>query len=179
MPHINTGPGEIDETASGFILHMKGNEPTVLLHEHKKMHTLMQPGGHREIRDTPWQTVLKEILEETGFTADQLTVMQPRQRLRHLTGPVLHPLPFCENTHNFPGLDHRHSDHVYALAADSPTPKQAPGSGESQEFLWVTDAQLQALPSDRIHEDIREMAYYALTVIATEWEQVPLSEFAV
>jgi 8-oxo-dGTP pyrophosphatase MutT (NUDIX family) len=178
MPHINNGPGEIDETASGFIMRLDGAEPKLLLHEHRKLHTLLQPGGHRGKRDTPWQTVLKEILEETGYAAVQLTVLQPPKRLTHLTGPVLHPLPFCENTHGFPGIDHRHTDRVYAFCTES-LPEHVPEQGESNEFTWVTAAELQALPADRIHQDIREMGAYALTVVATEWDRVPISEFEI
>jgi 8-oxo-dGTP pyrophosphatase MutT (NUDIX family) len=55
MPHIHTGPGEHDHTASAVIIRNESDGPKVLLHLHKKLNRLLQPGGHVELHETPWQ----------------------------------------------------------------------------------------------------------------------------
>lgn len=101
MPHIHTEPGQHDQTASAFIIRTDTPEPAVLFHMHKKVHILLQPGGHIELHETPWQAVLHEIHEETGYELSQLTILQPQQRIRTLSGAVNHPMLINQNTHLF------------------------------------------------------------------------------
>lgn len=82
MAHIHTNPGEHDLTASAFIVRDDFEEPRLLLHMHKKLHILLQPGGHVELNENPWQAIEHELREETGYTFDELEVLQPKDRLR-------------------------------------------------------------------------------------------------
>lgn len=175
MPHIHTNPGEHDSTVSAFIVRLDTPEPQLLLHQHKKYHRLMQAGGHVELIETPWQTVLHEVTEETGYDPSQLEIMQPPLRLRSLRYATLHPVPVCDNTHEAaPG--HLHSDRSYAFAAYS-DPAHEPGEGESTEFRWISLEELDELPETEIGSLVRDVGAYVLQVCVPQWERVPLSEF--
>src|SRR5437879_1527745 len=101
MPHIHTKPGQHDHTASAYIVRIDGKEPKILLHKHKKSGKYQQFGGHIELDETPWQAVLHEIKEESGYDAKQLMLLQPKERLKSLGDADQHPVPVCHNTHTF------------------------------------------------------------------------------
>lgn len=50
MAHIHTNPGEHDLTASAFIVRDDFAKPRLMLHMHKKLGVLLQPGGHEAYR---------------------------------------------------------------------------------------------------------------------------------
>jgi len=175
MAHIHTNPGEYDGTSSALIMRFDTPEMQLLLHVHKKFKRLMQPGGHVELTETPWQAVLREVIEETGYSLGQLTLLQPKQRLTHLSHGTLHPVPVCESSHQI-GDEHRHTDRAYAFATNSP-PSCLPAAGESTKFLWINTGELSRLPQSEIGSDIREIGLYALNHCALEWERVPLNMF--
>lgn len=175
MPHIHTGPGEHDFTASALIIRLDTPKPELLLHSHKKFNKLMQPGGHIELTETPWQAILHEIIEETGYDPNQLELLQPKQRLRRLSQATLHPVAVCENTHAI-GEDHWHTDRLYAFTTGS-LPMHKPGENEATVFKWVTAEELERLPDSEVGNPVKEFGRYALTVVIREWERVPLSDF--
>ena len=49
----------------------------VVLHRHKRLGLWLQPGGHLEPGETPWEAAARESIEETG-----LQVYWPRDRSR-------------------------------------------------------------------------------------------------
>lgn len=175
MPHIHTNPGEFDVTASALVMRFDSAKPRLLLHVHKKFGRLMQPGGHVELTETPWQAVLHELIEETGYSLDQLKLLQPKQRLRSLSHGTLHPVPVCESSHSI-SEDHQHTDRAYAFATQS-LPIGLPAAGESTDFTWVNSDELRGLSQSEIGSDIREIGLYALHICALEWEQLPLTAF--
>lgn len=67
MSHIHPGHGQHDICVSAYIV-LLGDESKMLLHKHRKLGTLLQFGGHVELDETPWQAVLREIMEESGLT---------------------------------------------------------------------------------------------------------------
>jgi len=177
MAHIHTNPGEHDQTASAFIVRTDRTEPELLLHVHKKLGVLLQIGGHVELTETPWQAVCHEVVEETGYSLDQLKLLQPRLRMKSLEGATLHPLPVVYNTHNFdPESIHKHTDVSYVFVTDS-DPNGLPANGESTIFRWVNLKQLRALDKGVIFENVREIGEFILTDILKEWQIVELSEF--
>jgi 8-oxo-dGTP pyrophosphatase MutT (NUDIX family) len=103
MSHIHTKLGEHDVTSSAFIVRFDTPKPQLLLHQHKSLGKLLQPGGHVELTENPWQSVLREITEETGYELSQLQVLQPKDRLASLANAILHPVAVCVNTHDFGG----------------------------------------------------------------------------
>lgn len=61
-----TKPGEKHLTASALLI-AKSSSPQVLLLHHKKHDSWLQPGGHVEPDENPWQTAVRETWEETGI----------------------------------------------------------------------------------------------------------------
>lgn len=175
MPHIHTEPGQHDQTVSALIIRLDTPQPQLLLHLHKKYGKWMQPGGHIELSESPWQAVLHEITEETGYVLDQLQLLQPSERLQSINGAVVHPVALVENTHKAGGDDHYHSDRAY-LFATTTLPQNTPDEGESTDFKWVTAEELQKIPVSELTYQIREIGLYALST-GRSWERVPLSDF--
>ncbi len=93
-----------------------------ILHWHKRLGGWMQPGGHVDPGESPWQAAARETVEETG-----LPVRHPR------TGPLLIHL----DAH--PAGMHFHLDLRYLLLSDDVEPSPPPG--ESQQVRWFTLAE--------------------------------------
>lgn len=177
MAHIHTGSGEHDQTASAFIVRTDHNDPRLLLHMHKKLGVLLQPGGHVELRENPWQAIRHEIEEETGYELSQLVLLQPRDRLGRLTGARLHPVAVCQNTHDFAGnSEHRHTDTAYAFLAQG-APRGLPADGESSDLRWLSANELEELGENEIFEDVREIGQFVLLTCLRDWEKVPVDEY--
>ncbi len=89
----------------------------VVLHLHKRLGIWMQPGGHVDPGEQPWEAALRETREETG-----LLVRHPNggPELIHLDA---HPA----------GL-HYHLDLRYLLLSEDVDP--APPPGESPDVRW-------------------------------------------
>ena len=175
MAHIHDKPGQYDVTSSAFIVRLDTDQPRLLLHLHKKMGKLFQPGGHVELHETPWEAICHEIIEETGYDIGQLEILQPKgffiKKLAHST---VHPVSFCHSSHGFEiWPDHFHTDSAYAFVADG-GPKNKPTDGESTDLRWFTVDELKAIDSSIILEDIRTMGIDVLTTILKEWEPTPL-----
>jgi len=176
VPHIHTERGQHDLTASAFIVRLDTPEPTLFLHRHKKLGTFLEFGGHVELDQTPWQAVVDEVEAESGYTPEQLKVLQPEAVLTKLTGVVLHPYPLCVMTHAFDDT-HFHTDIEYLLVASSP-PNKPVGEGESTDLRAFTQAELLALDPSEVPENIREMAAFIFTVCLSEWATTDLARFA-
>ena len=102
-------------TASGVVADRAG----VLLHRHKRLGMWIQPGGHIEAGETPWDAARRESEEETGLHFAGWAGEAP---LLHLD---VHP----------GGQGHVHLDLRYALRVEGDrTP--APPEGESQDVRW-------------------------------------------
>ena len=123
MPHIHTEPGQHDHTVSAYIIRYQDDVPYLLLHRHKKYKKLMQPGGHVELNETPWQAMRHEIVEETGYDLSQLKLLQPPVAPLSFRAPntTVMPMPLLHNSHfvRDPTIDgHYHDDMVYAFVTD-------------------------------------------------------------
>lgn len=174
MPHIHTGPGEHDQTASAFIVRIDGDEPRLLLHRHKKLGVFIQFGGHVEVNENPWQALAHEVREESGYELGQLTLLQPPHVPRSLTGVVLHPTPAALMTHDF-SESHNHTDHQFAFTTLQ-TPAHPVAEGESEEIREFTRAELLD-PKASIPENVREMSIFILDTCLKWWEPVDPLEF--
>jgi 8-oxo-dGTP diphosphatase len=175
MSHIHTEEGQYDFTSSAFIVRLDTPEPQLLLHMHKKIGKLLQAGGHVELNENPWEAVLHEIVEETGYGLDQLSVLQPKQiPIVALPDGVVLPVPACTSTHGFdlwPG--HLHTDMAYVFVTNS-LPKNLPAEGESDELQWFTLKELDNVDESLIVENIRMIGKAALTIFLEEWEAIEL-----
>jgi 8-oxo-dGTP pyrophosphatase MutT (NUDIX family) len=104
-------------TASAIVIGPKG----VLLHRHKRLGLWLQPGGHIEPGETPWEAARREAMEETG-----LELKWPSAQ---------HPPPLAHVDVHAAANSHTHLDLRYLLApAGDDTPD--PPAGESQDVRW-------------------------------------------
>ncbi len=101
-------------TASAIVVGPLG----VLLHFHKKLHLWLQPGGHIEENEAPWDAAPREVYEETGLRASAVAG---------------EPRVFHVDVH--PAGTHLHLDLRYLLTASG---APAPPPGESQLVRWFS-----------------------------------------
>lgn len=100
----------------------------VLLHFHKRLHMWLQPGGHVEPGETPWEGALRESVEETGLA------------LRFAATPTgdATPPPLVHLDVHPAAKGHTHLDLRYLLTPADPDADPAPPPGESQQVRWFT-----------------------------------------
>jgi 8-oxo-dGTP pyrophosphatase MutT (NUDIX family) len=176
MAHIHTEPGQHDHTVSAYIVRL-GSEPKILLHKHKILGCYIQFGGHIELDENPWQAVKHEILEESGYEIDQLRILQPKTRIKKVSGygRNLHPLPVTYMTHVF-DKTHNHIDISYVFVTDE-LPRHKPAEGESQKINAFSKKQVQNLGDDEIFQNIQEVCTFILEECLDSWEQVDPKDF--
>lgn len=105
-------------TGSAIVIGPRG----VVLLKHRRLGLWLQPGGHIEVGETPWEGARREAIEETGLElqfAETDDVGIP-----HLVHVDVHD----------GGRGHTHLDLRYVLQGDACDPD--PPAGESQEIGW-------------------------------------------
>jgi 8-oxo-dGTP pyrophosphatase MutT (NUDIX family) len=116
--------GPVHVTGSGLVTGPRG----VLLLRHRKLGIWVQPGGHLEGTETPWEAARRESEEETGLL------------LQLVGGPV----PPLLHVDVHPAGGHTHLDlryHLTVVGDDTPRPP----AGESQELGWYGDDEALAV----------------------------------
>lgn len=127
-------------------------------------------GGHIELDETPWQSIVHELREESGYDIDQVQLLQPSLRIRSLSGAIVHPIPFAYNTHPVPG-EHFHTDTGHVVVTTE-LPHHQPASGESTDLRLFTRAEVEALKMDKSLENVREIILYIFDNILDNWQPV-------
>jgi 8-oxo-dGTP pyrophosphatase MutT (NUDIX family) len=114
-------------TGSGFVV---GSRGVVLLH-HLKFAMWVQPGGHLDPGETPWDAARREVSEETGLDVEFLGGAP------ELTHVSVHDVPD----------GHTHLDLRYLFDGGDADP--SPPADESQDVYWFSwpDAIATAEPS--------------------------------
>ena len=137
---------------------------------------MYQFGGHVELDEKPWQTIVQELREETGYDIDQLTILQPKNGLRSLTKSNVHPLPIVTDTHRIPNKsDHYHTDIEYVLTTDQ-KPRHKPVKGESTDIKVLTLREVKSLKSEAFLY-IPEIYEYIHKKVLGKWEIVNTNVF--
>lgn len=158
MGHIHDEINGHDSTVSAFILLEDQGELKILLHRHRKLGLWFQPGGHVERDQNPWQAIAHEIRDESGYELEDLFVLQTASPLAELS-EVTHPVPLFYRSHRYMAAEpaHFHTDATYGFLAGA-LPSKAPAPGESQELQWFSSGELDLLPPESIHEDVKTIA---------------------
>jgi 8-oxo-dGTP pyrophosphatase MutT (NUDIX family) len=104
---------QVHVTGSAIVSGPRGT----VLHWHKRLGGWLQPGGHVDPGEAPWQAAVRETVEETGL-------------------PVRHPAagPLLIHLDAHPAGPHFHLDLRYLLLSDDVEPSPPPG--ESQQVSW-------------------------------------------
>jgi 8-oxo-dGTP diphosphatase len=143
---------------------------------HRKLDKLLTIGGHIELNETPWQAIKHELEEESGYKLAQLTLLQPKQRIKTLSDATLHPYPVAINTHNITD-SHMHTDISYAFVTEQ-EPLGDIGLGESRDLRWLTQAEMNDLSKLEIYGNTKETYNFLLDECLSSWEHVPTDTFA-
>ena len=115
-------------TGSAVVVGRRGT----VLHLHKRLGRWLQPGGHLEPGEPPWDAAHREGEEETGLALDHPS---PGPRLVHLD---VHPAT----------AGHAHLDLRYLLLAPDVDPK--PPRGESPMARWYSWDEALAVADDAL-----------------------------
>ncbi|CAN5585819.1 hypothetical protein BH18ACT3_BH18ACT3_06330 [soil metagenome] len=115
----NSSPVHV--TGSAVIVGTKG----VVLHRHRRLGIWIQPGGHIDDGETPWEAARREAGEETGLPV----------RFSHVDGGRDGRSPALLHVDVHPGpKGHTHLDLRYLMESDDVAPM--PAEGESDEVHW-------------------------------------------
>lgn len=107
-------------TGSAIVIGPRG----VLLLKHKRLGIWLQPGGHIDPGETPWDAARREAREETGLAVD-------------FAGPFDDGIPELIHVDvHAGGRGHTHLDTRYLMDGGDADP--SPAADESQEVDWFT-----------------------------------------
>lgn len=121
-------------TVSGFVV----DGDRTLLHWHRKIQLWLPPGGHIEPNEDPVQAVMREVLEETGISADVVS----HEAVSHVSNVSYLPVPLKIIVATVAEGPHQHIDMSYALR-----PRDGVGRVAAEQdhgFVWVSAAQLRS-----------------------------------
>jgi 8-oxo-dGTP pyrophosphatase MutT (NUDIX family)/L-amino acid N-acyltransferase YncA len=126
-------------TASAIVTSDAG----VLLHRHKRLSMWLQPGGHMDADETPWDAARRETIEETGIAPVAGALMGSTENT--LVHVDVHPGP----------RGHTHLDLRYQFTSPAIAPN--PPEGESQEVAWFSWADAIAIAEPGLEGVLRAL----------------------
>ncbi len=128
-------------TGSAIVVGPRG----VVLLRHKRLGLWLQPGGHVDPGETPWEGALREAREETGLEVSFVEVDDAG------IPPIVHVAVHAG------GRGHTHLDLRYLVHGGSADP--CPPEGESQEIGWFDwTSAIERASDDRLTALLRHLA---------------------
>lgn len=119
-------------TGSAIVVGPRG----VILLKHKRLGMWLQPGGHVDPGEAPWEAAVREAEEETGLPVVLESAGHP---------PALVHVDVHDG-----GRGHTHLDLRYVVHVDG-DPDPAPPAGESQDVYWFAwPAAIERASDDRL-----------------------------
>jgi 8-oxo-dGTP pyrophosphatase MutT (NUDIX family) len=109
-----------------------------VLHLHKRLGMWLQPGGHIDAGEAPWEAAVRETMEETGLLG------------RHPQGG---PALFHLDAH--PAGEHFQLDLRYLLLCEDVAP--SPAAGESQQVSWFGLDEALAIADEGLVDGLRRL----------------------
>lgn len=159
MPHIHTKPGEIDRTATVYIVHVPSKR--VLLRLHDKYQILLPPGGHIENYQTAPEAAIAEASEEVGL---EVTLWKGNQLFEYENKNYLELVPpVALNVHSILA-EHHHEDHVYFATTETMDIVEPGGREKSGGCFWLTKEEI--LGRTDLQEQVKLYALKALETLA-------------
>ena len=119
-------------TGSAFMI----SEAGLLLHLHKKIQLWIQPGGHLDRGESPFEAAKRESFEETGIAA------KFEQEIFHL------------DVHETPN-GHVHYDFRYLAYCENVAPN--PGENESQDVKFFSERECQNIDDPALKGAIQKL----------------------
>lgn len=134
--------------ASAFVINPENKK--ILLVKHKQWNRWLQPGGHMEDNETPEETAVREVFEETGIRIHLIGERFPRE------DDMIRPLGIQCNRKDTGDIQF---DIIYAGVPNNleETPVM---SDESTDIGWFTRQELERLS---VFPDVRITMDYILT----------------
>ena len=127
-------------TVSALIFSDRGE---VLLVKHKKLGVWLYPGGHIDENETPDETLLREVKEETGLSIEVIDTRD--QELGNKNVEVLHnPYAILCEFIPLPNDPHYHIDVIYQCRAKSREELQL-NNKESENIGWFSQEKIDEL----------------------------------
>lgn len=139
--------------ASAFVINPDNKK--ILLVKHGTFNKWLQPGGHMEDGETPEETAMREVYEETGLRIHLLGERFPRE------DDLIRPLGIqCNRKEN----GDRHFDIIYAAVPNN-ADADLLMSNESKGIGWFSRSELENLP---VFPDVKITMDYILKTYFNE-----------
>jgi len=144
-------------TSTAYIVSKIGKVYKVLLHKHKKQQIWIGVGGHLEEGENPYQTVLREVKEETNLDIKILA----KGKLLKIKGVEQIPEPVAILEETIPDHpsepSHIHMDFIYFALCKNPQKIKM-----TEEFAWFSKKDLK---DDRIRKEVFYFANQILNLV--------------
>ncbi|MBI2017519.1 NUDIX domain-containing protein [Candidatus Daviesbacteria bacterium] len=143
-------------TSTAYIVAKIGSQIKVLLHKHKKQGIWIGIGGHIEEGENPYQTVLREVKEETNLDIKIISY----EKLIKIKGVKQFPSPVAILEETIPDHSsepsHIHIDCIYLAFCKKPKDIKM-----NEEFAWFAKKDLK---DSRIR---KEVFYFANKLLSS------------
>ncbi len=147
---MNPQPNERHSTASAILV--TPDRSKMLLIFHYKLNVWLQPGGHQEWDETPWDAAVRECQEETGI---DISTVQRYDVWDEVVRVV--PQPFMIQEQRIPARkdqpEHFHLDSMYVV--EIPEQDMIPETPDTK-WQWMTFAEIEA--SDEVFSNLQRLA---------------------